>query len=151
MSPLESSVSFWDGLAFWLTVAGATLVFFGGVSSVVFRRYNRQLLRVRAVENQRERDATAKSLAEANARAAEANARAKDAEARIAEAAQKVEEEHLARVKLEAKMADRRLTAEQKRQIKAVLSAHPGYAVIAVSRLTDTEGKTYGTDFIDAL
>src|SRR5260370_24408292 len=48
-------------------------------------------------------------------------------------------------------MVDRRLTAEQKRQIKAVLSAHPGYAVIVVSRLTDTEGKTYGTDFIDAL
>jgi hypothetical protein len=86
MSPLESSVSFWDNVAFWLTVAGATLVFFGGVSSVVFRRYNRQLLGVRAIEAQRERDATVKSLAETNARAAEANERAKEAEGRAAEA-----------------------------------------------------------------
>jgi hypothetical protein len=81
---------------------------------------------------------------------ADSNARAKDAEARVAEATLKIEEERTARLTLEAKMADRRLTAEQKRRIHDVLSTQAGYAVIVVSRLTDTEGKTYGSDFIDA-
>lgn len=111
MSPLESLVSFWDALAFWLTVAGATLLFFGGVSSVAFRRYNRQLLGVRAVQDQRERDATAKSLAETNSRAAEANERAKEAEARAAEA----------NLELEKLRTPRTLAPEQKKRLIAAL------------------------------
>ena len=82
--------------------------------------------------------------------AADANARAKDAEARVAEATLEIEQERTARLKLQATITDRRLTDEQKRRIRDVLSLHPGFSVIVVSRLTDTEGKIYGNDFIDA-
>jgi hypothetical protein len=106
---LESSVSLWDSLAFWLTVTGAALVFFGGVTSVVYRRYNRELLKVRASESQHERDATAKSIADAGARAAEANARA--AEAQLA----------LAKFK-----APRTLTAEQSARVTKAVKPFAG-------------------------
>jgi hypothetical protein len=98
-----------------------------------------------------EADALRGDVAGANERAADANARAKDAEARVAEATVKVEQERTARLKLQAKIADRRLTDEQRHRIQDALSAHPAYAVTVVSRLTDTEGKIYGADFIDAL
>jgi uncharacterized membrane protein len=46
------------------------------------------------------------------------------------------------------RFADRRLTAEQQHSIQDVLATHPGYAVVVVSRLADTEGKVYGHDFV---
>jgi hypothetical protein len=73
---LESSVSLWDSLAFWLTVAAAVLAFIGGLSSIAYRRLNRQLESTKALAEQREKDANSKAIADANARAAEANQRA---------------------------------------------------------------------------
>lgn len=48
---LESSVSFWDALSFWLITVGVALTFFGGLESIMFRRYNHELVKLTAIRN----------------------------------------------------------------------------------------------------
>jgi hypothetical protein len=84
MKALESSVSFWGALSFWLITAGVILAFFGGVASIMFRRYNHQLAVLTEVHNREERAANDKAIADAGARAAEANARAAEANLEVA-------------------------------------------------------------------
>lgn len=102
---LESSVSFWDAIAFWFITGGVVLAFVGGVASIMFRRYSRQLVAVTEIRNREEKEANEKAIAEANARAAEAN--------------RKAEEERLDRIKIEAQLAPRALTGEQATKILA--------------------------------
>lgn len=80
---LESSSSFWDAITFLFAVGGAVVLFFGGISSIVARRYARQLAREKAEQSQRERAAHEQAIAslrldvaKAEARAAEANEKA---------------------------------------------------------------------------
>ena len=73
---LESSVSFWDALSFWLITAGAISASLGGLSSIMSRRYNRQLVALTQEQNRQAKEETDKAIADAGARAAEANARA---------------------------------------------------------------------------
>jgi hypothetical protein len=117
---LESSVSFWDALSFWLITAGVILTFVGAGASIIFRRYNHELVVLTEEHKRQEAQATNKAIADAGVRAAEANAHAKEAEARAAEANaraaeanQKAEEDRLARLKIEQRFADRTLTDEQ--------------------------------------
>jgi hypothetical protein len=70
---LESSVSFWDAISFWFITGGVVLAFVGGLASIMFRRYNRQLVALTEIQNRQDKAANEKAIAEANARAAEAN------------------------------------------------------------------------------
>ena len=70
---------------------------------MVLRKYNRQFEAIKAEERRRDKETNDRAIAEANRRAAEAT--------------QKAEEERLARVKLESKLADRRLTYEQSAKV----------------------------------
>src|ERR1700730_2055112 len=63
------------------------------------------------------------------------------AETRAAEASKEAEEERIARVKIEARMAARRVTGEQKKQLVAVLqvTGRPGIAVISSFGFPETD------------
>ena len=109
---LESSVLFWDAISFWFITGGVILAFVGGVASIMFRRYNRQLVAVTEVQNREEKAANEKAIAEANARAADAN--------KIAE------QERLARLQLEARLAPRSLSSEQAADLTSKLREFSG-------------------------
>jgi hypothetical protein len=83
---LESSVSLWDALSFWLITAGVILTFVGGAASIMFRRYNHRLVVLTEERNRQEKAANEKAIADAGARAAESNERAAKAEQAAAEA-----------------------------------------------------------------
>jgi hypothetical protein len=90
-------------------------------------------------QQSRERVAGLESgVAEANARAAEAN--------------QKAEEERLARVKIQAALASRRLTPEQSVKLSTALTAvRERMPIIQVIRLGDKEAFDFGADFVQAI
>jgi hypothetical protein len=106
---LESSVSFWDTLSFWLVTAGAISASLGGVSAIMFRRYNHQLVALTEQRNTQEKQASDRAIADAGVRA-------KEAEARAAEATLE-----LAKFK-----APRALTSEQQNEISAALKFFAG-------------------------
>jgi hypothetical protein len=81
---LESSVSFWDWLSFWLVTWGAILASLGGISSIMFRRYNHQLVVLTERHNREDKQANERAIADAGARAAEAEARTAQANLEIA-------------------------------------------------------------------
>jgi hypothetical protein len=83
---LQSSFELWDGLTFWLAGFGALLLLVYVGTGFEARRYARRL----AEEAERDKARLNAELADAKARAAEANLKA--------------EQEHLARVQLEAVM-----------------------------------------------
>lgn len=107
------------------------------ITSMKYRALNRQLLKAQADQAQREKDATARSIADANARAAEAT--------------QKAEQERLARVKLEERIAWRSLTAEQQSQIGSVLRRFAGQLALIQYNVNDLEAETFGDDIASAL
>jgi hypothetical protein len=163
-----STQEFWSSVGYWVLVAGLI----GDILVLAIPAHRERLEKILAaiftaviilgvaIEHKadvkiavlvsREESASALTIESLKNDIANANAREKEAEARIAEATQQLEAEHLARLKLEARVEDRRLTAVQKRRIDGVLSAHPGYAVTVVSRFTDSESKAYGDDFVAA-
>ena|SRR5690242_14198526 len=106
---IESSVSLWDGISFWLVAVGATLAFLGAITAIQARRLNRVLITERAEVAKREKDANDKAIAEANARAKEAEARA--VEANLA---------------LEKYKAPRTLSIEQRQRITDKLKQYAG-------------------------
>ncbi|MGJ4954947.1 hypothetical protein ACQR1H_04850 [Bradyrhizobium sp. HKCCYLRH2015] len=78
--------------------------------------------------------------------------RVSDSNARAAEAISTAELERLERVKLEAKLAPRRLSSQQRDAIVSVLVNVPSPPTIAVvSRLLDAEGNDFADDIFDAL
>jgi hypothetical protein len=101
---LESSVSLWDWLSFWLITGGAILAFFGGLSSIMFRRYNHQLVVLTEAHDREEKAANDKAIADADARAAEADARASEANKKAADLDLKAEKLKADNLKLEKEM-----------------------------------------------
>jgi hypothetical protein len=94
------------------------------------------------------RDATAASN-EFERYKVDAGERIAGAEERAAEANRTAEGERLARVKLEAQLAGRRLTDEQKAKLASALAAmRSQLPSITVMRLGDKEAHEYATDFI---
>ena len=83
-------------------------------------------------------------IAEATAEAAKANAIA-------AQANEKAEAERLARVKIEERIAPRRLSDEQKGKLREILSNTPGYTVVLCSRFLDAEGADFLSDFSETI
>ena len=89
-------------------------------------------------------DARELHVAELTKDAKRLSSEAEAAKAAIAEANARAESERLERVKLEAKIAPRRLSGEQKEAFVAALSGVPRVppTVAVVSRLMDAEGET---------
>jgi F0F1-type ATP synthase membrane subunit b/b' len=93
----------------------------------------------------KERTATAEStLAEAKSQAAMASQKA-------AEAGLAAESERLARVKLEAQIAPRRLSAEQRGAVAAACKRFVGRTIAIQSYSIDVEGRILGQQIADAL
>lgn len=82
---------------------------------------------------------------------AEAGQRAAEADARAAEANRKAEEERLERLKLEAKIAPRRLNTDQQRAIAAALKSFSGRKVMVKSYAQDVEAAILGKQIIESL
>ncbi len=112
---LESSASLWDAISFWFVAVGAALAFVGAVASVPARRTNRRLAREKEEIARREKHSTDRAIAEANARAAEAN--------------QKAEEERLARIQIEQRLAPRILGNADLEDLLRQLSKFAGQAI----------------------
>ncbi len=74
-----------------------------------------------------------------------------DANARAAEATQKAEEADLARLNLEAKIAPRRLNADQQRMIAEALKPFSGSKVMVKSYALDVEAAILGKQIIESL
>lgn len=98
------------------------------------------------------------AIADANARAkgaesvvAQANATAKGADARVAEAEAMAETERLARVKIEEKLAPRRLSPEQVRQVANALRPFAGVHVNLFAPTGDVEIVRIANDVLAAL
>lgn len=85
-----------------------------------------------------------------SAEAESSRAAISDANARAAEANKIAEGERLARLKLEARVAPRRIRGEQRQKMVAVLSAARPSGVAIVSRLLDSEGLDFAEDIAAA-
>ena len=91
-------------------------------------------------------------VAEANERGAAAQARAAEAEARAAEANKAAEGERLARVKLQASLASRRLGREEASRLTASFSKiQTRVPTIKITILGDQEAHTFGMELAQAI
>ena len=127
---LESSVSFWDAISFWFITGGVILAFVGGVASIMFRRYNRQLVVLTETHNREVQAANEKAIAEANARAAEAT---------------------LLTAQLEKAVAGRRLIPDQQKLVAKKCESLAGREVWVGSYTGDAEAMKLGLQIEAAL
>jgi hypothetical protein len=126
---LESSASLWDGISFWLIGVGAILAFVGTVAGWRARTLGRELAIEKTAIAARDKDASDRAIADANARAEEAKRAA-------AEANVKAEHEKLERLKLEQKIAPRRVSKDQQSSIGEALKPYrpSGHVLVFVSK-----------------
>jgi len=112
---MMSNMDFLQSVVYWanlISLGAILLSFIGGATSIVFNRW----LNIAKDEKSRiEKNETDLKIAETNQKAAEANQKA-------AEANQISESERLARLKLESKLADRKLTKEQQEKLVSLLT-----------------------------
>ncbi|HKU65754.1 MAG TPA: hypothetical protein VJQ06_11915 [Rhizomicrobium sp.] len=90
------------------------------------------------------RQASEREVGELRIKTAEANTRA-------AEATKRAESERIERLKLEARVAPRRLSGEQSSKMTMALSGKAHFPIAVVSRLMDSEGKDLGDDMASIL
>jgi hypothetical protein len=151
---LESSAGNWDtayvrfaGFAVAIAVIAFFLQFVAHKKGVRLREKQAKLL---ALTQQ----VTGLQIAEANDRASAANAIAGTANERAAEANRKAEEEHLARVKLEAEIAPRRLTPQQEvviaTSLRGLSQRQRGFVRVS-SYALDAEGGVLAGQITEAL
>jgi len=141
----------WDtfviiSLVFAIVVAGAVAAATAG--SVVVHNREAEAARAEAAARIAEAGAAA---AKANEGLAKAQADIAAANAIAAQANEKAENERLERVKLEAQIAPRRLSAEQERVMLGALRPMNGPPVVVVSRILDGESHAYAEDFLNVL
>ena len=86
------------------------------------------------------------NIANLHDQAAASEVRAKELEQRNLTLQRDVERERIERIKLEERVAPRRLTGEQIGKISGVLSASPPLPIAIVSRLLDPEGDDFAND-----
>jgi hypothetical protein len=137
---LESSVSFWDALSFWLITLGVILTFCGAGASIMFRRYNHRLVVLTDGRNRQEKAVNERAIADATARAAGSDERAAKAEQASAEA-----NLALARFK-----APRQLTPEQSKNVADAVRRFAGVN-FTISVFNDPESINLLTQIDDAL
>ena len=92
-----------------------------------------------------------KAREDAKAELAKANVTAATANDIAAQANEKAEAERLARVKIEERIAPRRLSGERIKKIREFLSKTPGYSVVLCARMYDSEAADFLSDFSAAI
>ena len=146
----------WSNFYFWASIIALISL---GIMEVVSHRYSERKDELAAIEQsdvQRRHDIEMTRLHresdQLKADAERSRAAIADAVARAAEANRVAEEERLARVKLEAKLASRRLLPEQIKNLSIALqNLHLQVNVIKITRLGDHEANEYATSIIDAV
>lgn len=92
-----------------------------------------------------------RDLAQANQRAAEANERAKRAEEHAAQANSVAEQERLARVKIEERIAARHLTGDEEQEVATKLRRFAGQKINLVAYAGDAEAIAIATQIGETL
>jgi hypothetical protein len=128
------------GIMVAIGVAGEAVVGF-----MHFRKSG-ELHKLQTAENLAQRA----EIARLNKEAKEAAERATGAEVRAAEANRRTEEERLARMKIEERLAWRRVSPGEHDVMVSHLAAHAG-AVVEVTKLGDVESATFSDDIIKTL
>ena len=145
---LESSLS---TLEIWLIVFGVLVavgVVGGSVAGFMHWRRSGQLSVLQAAENFSQQ----KDIERLSAEAETARSEIGEANAQAAEANRIAEEERLARVKLEAQLAGRHLTDDQKSQLTAALTKLQGQIpTLIFARLGDREAHEYATEVLNCV
>lgn len=136
---------------FWVNIAriwGLAIAAIAGVISLVagITQHNLQ-----AVVSAKKDEALRIFQAESQERIALANASAAEANARAAEAIEKAEQERLARVKIEERIAWRRLSKDQQAKIGSQLRRFSGETTSVWFNQGDIEGSTFASDIASAL
>jgi hypothetical protein len=157
-SPDITSAVFWLG---WLNLVkniGAILVVVGVAGELLGDWFSGPL--AKKVEDARtaeiatlnnETARLSKEAETARASIADANARADVARAQALEASQKTEAERSERLKLEAQIAPRRLSPEQRDQLAAAWAPFSGQIISVVSYALDVESAVLGQQIIEVL
>lgn len=156
--PLE----IWDAIAYWTLLVGAIL---GGIAVALTALSSWITIKTSAIV-QREAD---QKITEAKTRGDEAHERASKADERAAAASAQaeaarleqekirkenlelsiaLEKEHADRLKLEGKLASRKLTPEQRNAIVETLRAEGGGLIISTKKIGDQEAGQYADQLI---
>src|SRR6266851_1506813 len=135
----KSALELWKDRADLAALIFAFVVGVGVVGEFIahfaYRYFSRKLEPIIATEEKELRE----HVAQANIRAADATEHAAEANKQAAEANRVAEQERLARVKLEEKLAFRHLTLEQKRSLIAKLAPCAGHSVQVFAQSRDFE------------
>jgi hypothetical protein len=146
----------WENFYFWVSIVALLLL---GGAEVISHRYTQRkdvLTAIEQSDTQRRHDEEIARLhwetAELTADAEKSRAAIADSVARAAEANRIAEGERLARVKLEAQLASRHLTDEQKSKLTAALiKLQPKPTTLRFGRLGDKEANEYATEILIAV
>lgn len=122
-----------------------------GVRHWILNRRLQSLQRSEDQERQHEIARLNKEAGDARQSAGDAIERAAAAQERAAEANKKAEEERLARLKIEERLAPRRMTAEQIRHLQERLGQFSGQPVRISYLIGDVESQAYGSQFTEVL
>ena len=152
---MEASFSFWHDWSNWLIVitiiAGACLYFFqykANETAILLGKAKDKLSEESIAQVKAEAD---KQIALLNADAVKAKSEIAKAQAQAAQANEKAESERLARVQLEARLADRKLTTEQQARLIASLRPFSGTEVDVVILGDTSEIRMIGMVILDCL
>jgi hypothetical protein len=162
---LSDSVDFWNLVMLWGLFFGALAAAWIGISTrLVVVRAKQQTIAQGLLDNAKDRQlqielkgkdrliaAAGQDAAHANERAGKAVEGTAKAQAQAAEANEKAESERLARVKIEASVAWRRLTDKQKINIAKRLHEYPTEAISVWFLAGDAEGQRFASDIAEAL
>jgi hypothetical protein len=121
-----AGAGWWSSFYFWASIVALIGL---GISEVASHRYSERKDELTIIEQaavQRRHD---EDMASVQHDTAQANERAAQSNARAAEATQKAEEERLARVRLEAKLAPRSMTEQERQELSDKLKPFSGTLV----------------------
>lgn len=137
---LETLVSFSELWGVVLTLVGALLLFVTVVA-------NKPLKRILADEARKEREESERERLALQAKIAEAKKASDEANERAALANERAELERLARIRIEERLAARRIEAEELHSLADCLKPYAGTTVI-VTKIGDLEASQFADDLI---
>lgn len=139
-----SEANFWFNISNLILFVGAVAVAIGTYGTIKMGALKEKFSDERTTELENQTANAKAELGKAQVAIAEATVRA-------AEANRVAEQERLERVRLEAKLAPRRLSGEQAANLSSQLASMPAMDIGVVSRLTDVEGKDFADDIANSL